>query len=218
MTPGRTIRGAALLVFAGVLGADIIDRIAVSVGNRVITASDLDREIRITAFLDGGQLDFSPTAKRAAADRMVEQKLIQRELETSRYPLPAPSSIDPALADFKKKNFPSGQAYQAALANYGLTEKDVREKVLWQRTLLKFLELRFEPGIQVRDEEVEAYFKNVVAPAAEAAHPGQKPELDEYWDQIEEKLVGERANQEMTKWLEEARKRTDVVYHEEVLR
>jgi hypothetical protein len=60
---------------------EIIDRIAVSVGNRVITASDLDREIRVAAFQDGVKADFSPAHKRKTVESMIEQKLIQIELE-----------------------------------------------------------------------------------------------------------------------------------------
>ena len=41
-----------LLVSSLLLHSAIIDRIAVSVGNLAITASDLDREIRVAAFLD----------------------------------------------------------------------------------------------------------------------------------------------------------------------
>ena len=217
MTQTRPI--AALFVLAlACCGAraEIIDRIAVSVGTRVITASDLDREIRVTAFLSGEKLDFSPANRRAAAARMVDQKLIERELESSRYNPPSPDAIDPALEDFKKKNFKSDEDYRRTLAEYGLTDEDLREKVLWQRTLLKFVEQRFQTGVQVSDQEIEDYFNKVVAPAARKAHPAEEPSIDEYWDDIEEKLAGDRANQEMEKWLAEARKRTDIVYHEEV--
>jgi hypothetical protein len=207
---------SALLLACGAAWTEIIDRIAVSVGNRVITASDLDREIRVTALLSGDKLDFSQDVRRTAAGRMVEQKLIERELEMSRYAVPSPESIEPALEDFKKKSFKSEDDYRRALTEYGLTEQDVRDKVLWQRTLLKFLEVRFQTGVQVTDQQIEDYFNKVVAPAARVDHPGEQPSIDDYWDDIEEKLAGDRANQEMDKWLAEARKRTDIVYHEEV--
>src|SRR5438477_7552515 len=71
------------LALAIAASATIIDRVSVSVGNRVITASELDRQIRVTAFQNGVKPDFSPAARRATADRMVEQKLIQRELSNS---------------------------------------------------------------------------------------------------------------------------------------
>src|SRR5205823_3515234 len=133
---------AALLLIALSASAAIIDRIAVSVGNRVITTSDLDREVRVTAFLNGSKPDFSASAKRATADRLVEQKLIRNELETSRYPLPSPSEVEPELQQFKQKYYPEDGAYQHALAEYGITDDDVRAELLWQRSLLLFIDIR----------------------------------------------------------------------------
>ena len=78
---------AGLAALAG--RAEIIDRIAVSVGNRVITESDLDREIRVTAFLNDQKPDFSPENKRRTAERLVDQRLMRTELDMSRYLLPS---------------------------------------------------------------------------------------------------------------------------------
>jgi hypothetical protein len=212
----------ATLLFALILAlpafADIIDRIAVSVGNRVIAVSDLDREIRVTAFLDGVQPDFSPAAKRATAERMIEQKLIRRELEISRYPVPDPSEVEPVLAEFRERHFKDDEEYRRALAERSITEQDVKDELLWQRTLLRFIEVRFRPAVQVSDQEIQDYFDKVVAPAARAAHPGEPVVLDDYRDQIEETLAGKRVDQESDTWLKEARKRNEIVIHEDALR
>jgi peptidyl-prolyl cis-trans isomerase SurA len=202
----------ALLAFAA--RADIIDRIAVSVGNHVITASDLDREIRVTAFLNGTKPDFTAAARRATAGRMVEQALVRSELETSRYPTPAPSEIDPVLAQLKNRS-PNDADFQHSLAEYGITEQDVRDELLWQRTLLSFLDVRFRPSVQVSDKDIQDYFEKSVLPAEQAAHKGATISLDDYRDQIEAKLTGEREDQEMSRWLDEAKKRTEIVYHNE---
>ena len=216
MSAARPIRWIVLLLAAlASAGAVIIDRIAVSVGSQVITTSDIDREIRVSAFLDGSTPDFSTTGRRATADRMVEQKLIRRELETSRYPVPPPAEIDPVLAALVQKQFHDEAAYRAALAAYGITDQDVRDELLWQRTLLLFVDDRFRPAVQVTDQEVKDYFDKVVAPAALAAHPDQPATLDAYRDQIVRTLTGQRADQEMDQWLTQARARTDVVYHPE---
>ncbi len=198
--------------------ADVIDRIAVSVGNRVITASDLDREIRVTAFLAGVPPDFSPDARRATAERMVEQTLIRRELDTSRYPIPALEEVDPALQDFKKKHFAGDEEYRKSLQTYGIAEQDVREELLWQRTLLMFLGVRFRAGVQVTDRELQDYWTRVVEPAARTAHPGSTPAFADYRNQIEEKLTGDRVDSEVDAWLKDGRKRTDIVFHEEAFR
>jgi peptidyl-prolyl cis-trans isomerase SurA len=206
-----------LLAAASLARAVVIDRIAVSVGNQVITASDLDREIRVTAFLNGVKPDFSPQNKRATADRMVEQKLIRKELETSRYPTPSPAQIEPILAKFKQERFADDAAYRQSLRDYGITEQDVKAMLLWQRTLLLFVEVRFRPGVQVGDQEIQDYFTKVVEPAARAAHPGQPVALEDYRNQIEQTLAGEREDRQMDDWLKQARSRTEIVYHEEVL-
>jgi hypothetical protein len=209
---------ALLLLPSLAAAADIIDRIAVSVGNRVVTTSDLDREIRVSAFLGGTQPDFSPASKRATAERLIDQTLIRRELGTSRYPDSAVGEIQTALADFKKKQFAGDDEYRRALQAYGITEEEVKDELRWQRTLLMFLGVRFRAGVEVSEQDILDYFTRVVEPAARNAHPGQAPELSEYHDQIEEKLTGDRVDQEVEVWLQEARKRTDVVYHEEALR
>ena len=196
---------------------EIIDRIAASVGNRVITASDLDRELRVAAFQDGVNSDFSPARKRAAVEAMIEQKLIQTELANSRYPLPDPAELAPAIEQFKKTHFKDDQQYRAALAGYGISEEDFKELLLWQRTLLLFIQVRFETGVQLDAQDVEEYFTRTVKPAAEAAHPGQPVSLEDYRDQIERTLTGQRADREMDTWLRDVRRRTNVVVHEEVL-
>ena len=197
---------------------EIIDRIAASVGNRVITASDLDRQIRVAAFSDGVKPDFSPEHKKATVNAMIEQKLVESELANSRYPLPDPAELAPAIEQFKKAHFKDDQAYRAALAEYAITEEDFKELLLWQRTLLLFIQVRFETGVQLGAQDVKEYFTRTVKPAAEAAHPGKPVSLEDYRDQIERKLTGERADKQMDIWLRDVRSRTNVVVHEEVLR
>ena len=210
--------GALGIALAMAARGEIIDRIAASVGNKVITASDLDRQLRVAAFQDGVKADFSPARKRAAVEAMIEQKLIQTELANSRYPLPDPAELAPAIEQFKKAHFKDDQQYRAALAEYGIAEEDFKELLLWQRTLLLFIQVRFETGVQLGAQDVEEYFTQTVKPAAEAAHPGQPVSLEDYRDQIERTLTGQRADRQMDVWLRDVRRRTNVVVHEEVLR
>lgn len=215
----RPIRQAALLgVLSLTLAAEIIDRIAVSVGNQAITSSDIDREIRVTSFLNHSTADFSPANRRSTADRMVEQKLILRELENSRYPVPPESEIQPGLDEFIKTNFATPEEYHAALAQRGLTEQDLKNELLWQRRLLSFIDVRFRAGVQVTDEEAQNYFTKTVEPAARAAHPGEQVTLDEYRERIEKTLIGEKVDKQVSDWLADARTRQPVVYHDEAFK
>ncbi|HLK63696.1 MAG TPA: hypothetical protein VKU19_09660 [Bryobacteraceae bacterium] len=207
-----------LMLLAMTAYSDVIDRIAVSVGTRVIAVSDVDREIRVTAFLNSVAPDFSPASKNATAQRLIEQKLIQRELEVSHYPVPEASEVEPILADFKREHFKDDAEYRSALAARGITDQEVKDELLWQRTLLRFIEVRFRPAVQVSDQEVQDYFDQVVAPAARLAHPDQPVSLSDYRDQIESTLSGKRVDKEVDTWLQEARKRNEIVIHEDALK
>ena len=214
--PHKT-RWLPLLLIAAAAGlhGEIIDRIAVSVGNRAISTSDLDRQIRVAAFLNGAKPDLSAAARRAMAERMVEQTLVRKELETGSHVDPGSGEVEPEYRAFRARLYPDPAEFARALADAGIAERDLREELSWELTLTRFVGLRFRPGVQVTAEDIRQYFDSVVGPLARAAHPDQPVELKDYRDDIEVKLTGERADREMDRWLKEARGRTTVVFHEE---
>jgi len=211
-------RSIASIVLLGVaLRAEIIDRIAASVEYRVITTSEVERQIRVAAFEDGLKPDLSTARRQATLQTMIDQALIQKDLENSHYPLPDPAELNPAIDQFKKEHFPSDAEYQRVLAEYGITEQDLRDLLLWQRTLLSFIQVRFETGIQITDQEISDYFEKTIRPAAEAAHPGQAVTLDDYREQIQKTLEGQQVDRQMETWLSGARRRARILIHEEAL-
>jgi hypothetical protein len=142
---GRFLLFSSLL--AGAPHAEIIDRIAVSVGNQVITASEVRREIRMTSFLNGSELDQGPESRRKTAERLIEQKLIRREMELGSYPSPDAAEADALLSQVRAQRFPTSEEYARALEKYGITEPDLKVHLRWQLTLLRFVEFRFRgPG------------------------------------------------------------------------
>jgi hypothetical protein len=197
--------------------AEILDRIAVSVGNRVITETDLAREIRLTAFLNGQKPDFGPENKRQTAERLVDQLLMRADLDVSRSLLPSAEESEIELKEVKQR-FADEAAYRRALAEYGITEEDLRARLKWQLTLVRFIDIRFRAGVQISDEDVRNYFNEHLRPTLEKSHPGQPISLDDYRENIERTLGSEAANQQAEQWLRRARNRTRIVYHDEVFR
>jgi hypothetical protein len=196
----------------------VVDRIAASVDNRVITQSEVELQIRVAAYQNGVQPDLSAGHKKEVLQSLIDQKLIQRDLENSRYPVPDAAELIPAIEQFKHDHYKSDTEYQKALAAYGITDQDFRNLLLWEKTLLAFIEVRFASTSQITAQETSDYFEKTVKPAAEAAHPGQQVQLDDYRDQIEQKLAGDRANVQMDAWLTGARKRAEIVIHAEALK
>src|SRR5262245_28201832 len=103
-----------LALSSAVCRAEIIDRVAVVVGNRVITESEILREIRLTAFLNGEPLDFSAGVRRKTAERLVEQRLIRNEMESNLYPIPAADTVEQMAKDVESR-FPSRGQYEQEL-------------------------------------------------------------------------------------------------------
>jgi hypothetical protein len=205
----------ALVGVVCLLRAETIDRIAVAVGNRVITTSDLERQIRVAAFLSGTEADFSGKGKRAIADRLVEQRLIQNEIETTHYVDPDTSAIEPALSEFIAKYFKDDGTYRVAVAKAGISDRDVREELMKERTVNAFIDVRFHPAVQVTEEQIQEYFDKTVAPAARASAPGEPVTIEQFRDQIERTLTGQQVDAEVERWMREARRRTAIVYHDE---
>jgi hypothetical protein len=203
-----------MLAAAGVR-AEIIDRIAVTAGSQAITLSDIDREIRVTAFLNGAKPDFSVAGRRQTADRMIEQRLVRRELELSRYPTPEPSEVEPMVKALVDDRFPKQGEYQEALSRYGITDQDVQNQLLWQMTFLRFVQVRFRGGAQVTEAEIKDYFEKNIKPAAQRVSGGEPVLLDDYRERVEEILTQQQVDRDLDAWMIEAKKRAGVEYRKE---
>jgi peptidyl-prolyl cis-trans isomerase SurA len=194
--------------------AEIIDRIAVVVGNGVITESEILREIRLTAFLNGEPLDFSPASKRKTAERLVEQRLIGNEISANLYPSPTAAAAQEMLKQIQDR-FSNPAAYQEELLRVGVTEDELKAHLARQLTTLSFLDFRFRPGLQISEEEIQKYFNERLAPELKKAKPGGQFSLNDYRSQALERLIGERMDKASDAWLKEARDRTRIEFRAE---
>jgi peptidyl-prolyl cis-trans isomerase SurA len=197
------------------LSADIIDRIAISAGNQVITESQIDEEVRVTQFLNVEKLDLSAGEKKKAAGRLIEQALVKREMELSRYPLPPLSDADKQL-EMLKAGYASEAQFQDALRTDGITEDALRHRLWWQLTLLRFVEFRFRPGIQIQDSDVQEYYKQQVAKWRNERLKSI-PSFEEERVQIEEILTQQHVDEAMDRWLSEVRMQVSIRYRDESL-
>jgi hypothetical protein len=207
------------LVLGTAVYAVIVDRIVVTVGTQVITASELELTIRMTSFLNQTPPDFSAENRRKTVERIIEQKLVLKELDFSKYPRPAATEVEPRLRNIIKLLFADNDAtYRAALEKAQISNDELKRYLLWQMTFFRFIDFRFRPGIQVTDAEIEDYFKSTILPLAQKADPGATITLEEYHDRIERILLARREELEMQGWLADTRKRTKIEYRDEELR
>jgi hypothetical protein len=214
--PPPTLGAALSLVAACImLHSAIIDRIAVSIGNQVITDQQIEEEVRVTEFQNSDALDLSVPKRKQAAERLIEQTLIKREMDLSRYPLPDQKEAEASL-DYIRAQYPSPAEFEARLKMYDVTEDQLRQHLWWQVTVLRFIDFRFRPGVQVPEQDLkDEYRKQVEKQQREGGPP--IPPYNEARATVEEKLTEERVDQAVDRWLGDARTQVAIRYHEEEL-
>ena len=100
-----------------------------------------------------------------------------------------------------------------ALQKYGLTEGELRERLLWQITVLQFINQRFRAGVVVTDEDIRNYYDQHAAELRK-----QQPNaitLEALSPKIKEVIEGERINQSFNEWLDQTRQDYRVEYKPE---
>lgn len=211
---------ALLLIAAGAAAQEqVVDRIAVSVAGQVVTLSDIRRHIRITAFLEQAKPEFSEEQLRQTAERLIDQALIRREAELSRYAAPPIEEIEQALGQFATSLGVEQKAMFERALEYGFSEQEIRDLAAWRLTVIRFIDYRFRPSIQVSEADILRYYNDVFLPQFRARTPdATAPPLDSIRERVVDILNTELATQAAQSWLEQSRKQTRIRYFEEAFK
>jgi peptidyl-prolyl cis-trans isomerase SurA len=194
-------------------GAVVIDRIAIVVGKHVIKSSDIERDLRITEFLNREPLAINQDTKRKAGERLIDQTIIRDEIASGGYQRATDTDAAAMLAQVRQSRYGGSEArLRQALAPYGIAEGELQTQLLWQLTVLKFIDERFRPGVMVTDEEIRDYY-NMHLAELKRQNP-QNNSLEALQDKIQALLEGERINQQFEMWLDDARKRERIEYRQ----
>jgi hypothetical protein len=189
----------------------------VTVGKHAIKSSDIERDLRVTEFLNREPLNLTSNARRASAERLIDQALISDEIADGSYARPADSDSAALLNRICQERFGGSEArLRESLAAYGLTEDQLRQQLLWQLDVLRFIDQRFSSSVLVNEEDVRSYYDEHRADLAR-----QNPKsvtLEALTPKIRQSLEGERINQNFAQWLEQARRRNQIQYHQEAFR
>jgi hypothetical protein len=213
-----SMRIVAGFLLAGAAMAVVVDRIAVTVDDDAITESEVIQDIRLTDFLNGAPLDFSSGARRTAAERLVDQALIRREMNIGHYPQPQNSEADQMLLNFKKSHFASDADFQAALQKYGIKANQLRSHLLWELSALRFTDVRFQPGAAASSQA------NVRRPeqheAVLAGHEARRKQNGESRERLNPKSSAAAnpaatVDEQLSGWLQEVRGQSRVDFKKE---
>ena len=203
-----------ILLLLLLTGGEVLDRLALSVGDEIITEQQLLLYLRTAALLNGEPSKESPADKRRAAQKLIELTLIRIEMQTNRYPLPGEAQVKAALEAIKKQRFGGEDAvYRKALAQSNVNEAELIDSVRWQLAILSFIEFRFRPGVQIPEEEIRDYFQydypKEFAGKAKALYNQARPEILEV-------LTQQRIDNLLDRWLNQTEASTKVRWVEAV--
>jgi hypothetical protein len=203
-----------LLTSAAALGgAVVIDRIAVIVGKSAIKSSDIERDLRLTEFLNREPVNLGAQARRKAAERLIDQQVIRTELATGSYSRATDADAEALLKRMERDRFGAVEArISAELERYGLSKNELRQQLLWQLTVLRFIQQRFQPGVLVADQDVRTYYDQHLADL-KRENP-RNSSFAALEPKIRDLLTGEDVNKDFEDWLSSARERSHIEYHQ----
>jgi hypothetical protein len=207
-------RGILAFVIASIFlssNAAIIDRIAIIVGDNIIKDSDIDRDLRITEFLNEQPLTLADAARKEAADRLINQMLIRHEIRTGEYPFASLEQAEQELHALITRRYKTHFTFEQALHRYGITEQELEIYFQWQLTVLDFINARFKPAVYITGQQIRKYYSEHAA-ALEREYPGQS--FDQLRDRIRDILTGEQVNEEFFAWLNQQRSSSKIQYLE----
>jgi len=206
------MRFITAFVFCVLAPAATLDRLAVAVGSTVITELQIDEDLRVAALLNGQPISRNDDTRRAAADRLVEQLLIQHEISISRYPQPSRAEVD-ALYASVEKTMGGPDRLKELLAKYSVTPEILRAHLMAQLSTLQFIEFRFRPDISISDSEIEIAYQREIASLHNADPKAKAPPLDANRKaRLSEVLVEDQTDAALDSWLAESRKQFNIRY------
>ncbi len=192
----------------------LLDGIAVVVDQSIIKDSDIDRDIRVTEFLDNAPPRVDPSERKKAAARLVDQTFLRKEIRAGQYGYAPEQEARTQLDALIRSRFHTQTAFQDALKRYRLDEETLLLQLRWQLTVLGFVKARFKPAVVVPDSEVDQYYRAHLA-TLRAQNP--RGSEDDLRAQSRDILTEDAVNRLLFSWLDDQRKSAKVTFHEDGL-
>lgn len=193
------------------LAGEVIDRIVATVNGRIILQSDLDEALSYEAVLNGRSLgQFTDDDRRAVLDRLIDQELLGEQTKSA--------DLQQAREEAAKRVAEARRQYQEAatdagwraiLARYHLTEGELLDHVQRQIELMRLVDARLRPGIQIDSKSIEAYYRDKFVPQLRQSGAGQVP-LADVSAKIRELLTEQKVSELLVSWLQTLRSESDV--------
>ena len=181
----------------------VVDRIAARVDEEIILQSDIEKLARYQLLVDG-----KSESEDQILDRLIDQWMVRKEAEASRFPLATQADIDRSMRRLLR-SFKTKEDFDAQRQKAGMSESELRQIVTAQVYLSNYLDSRFRPSVQVDEKAIKDFYDNTLTPRAKAR--GQEPPpFETAQDLIQEVLTQRGINEQADRWLKESRGRLHI--------
>ncbi len=187
---------------AGVL----VDQVIAVVNGDLVLESDVEEEHRFEAFQPFSAVD-PPATRQGEIERLVDRALI---LQQTKLQPGDEVTLPEAEAQLKKvqAEIPACKQYhcetEAGWAKFcqaqGFTVAEVTERWRQRMELLKFVEERFQMGVQITPAEIKEYYTKTLLPEF-ARRKVTPPKLEAVSDQVQVVLLQKRVTALLDDWL-----------------
>src|ERR1700691_866408 len=187
--------------------AEVIDRIIATVNGYVILQSDLDEALCYEALLSNRSLaQFNDDDRRAVLDRLIDQELLRGQMKSADFRHATDEEVAAHVAEARRQSpqAASAEAWQALLAQYHLTEKSLFEHVRQQIDVMRLVDARLRPAVQIDSKSIEAYYRDQFVPKLKKSGADQVP-LAEVSNKIRELLTEQKVSEMLVSWLQTLR-------------
>lgn len=187
--------------------AEVIDRIVATVNGRVILQSDWDEALCYEALLSNRVLaQFTDDDRRAVLDRLIDQELLREQMKSADFSHATDGEAADRIAGARKQ-YPqaaSNEAWQALLAQYHLSEKDLLVRVRQQIDVMRLVDARLRPAVQIDSKSIEAYYRDQFVPKVKQSGGSEVP-LSDVSAKIRELLTEQKVSELLVSWLQTLR-------------
>jgi SurA N-terminal domain len=192
------------------LAGPIVDRVVTNVNGHVVLQSDWEEEIAFEALLNGRSPDSLTTEERnAALDRLVDQELLREQVRPGTT-VPSPE-VQARVSDVRKLQPDSSteQGWRATLRRYGLTQEALEKRLADEIQLMRLVQDRLRPSIQIDQQAIERYYHDELVPDIKKAGGTAQPLTDVY-GKIKTLLAEKKMNELLTNWLASLRSGSEI--------
>jgi peptidyl-prolyl cis-trans isomerase SurA len=194
---------SALWLTPASASGEVIDRIIATVNGRIILQSDWDEALCYEALLSNRALtQFSDDERRSVLDRLIDQELLREQMKSSDFRHANDAEVAARLAEARKL-YPESAApesWQSLLARYHLSEKDLLGHIRQQIDLMRLVDARLRPAVEIDSKSVEAYYRDQFVPKLKQSGASEVP-LAEVSAKIRELLTEQKVDELLVSWL-----------------